>query len=135
MMPFSVRQASAHDDVMSGSLKRRCCEDALVKGVKQMRLSRVCSGQLRLKQDLAELASAAAAWHVEQDADAPLQCVVRRGTLAFRIQVPRFYPHTAPVVSDARGRHVSLRVLDNWLSVFTIADVLAEIVQNHAPNQ
>jgi len=115
-------------------------DETIVKGLKKIKITRTSAGQLRLRQDMGEL-PAPQNWVLRIDDENPLLChcnfVDAQNNLfiRFHILVARFYPHTAPVITDAAGSLVKLDIVDHWRAVFTLFDILKELTSRILAHQ
>ena len=101
----------------------------LSMGIKRIKLAIGSSGQLRLKRDMEDVLGVTP-WIVEIDENDSLAVLITVGsTLLFRLQFGRFYPNTPPVVTDGAGHLVRLSILEEWRPVFTLSNVLENLVQ------
>jgi hypothetical protein len=100
--------------------------------LKKVRISKQVPGQLRLQQDVAECMNRARELSLEVirvDAKNPLSATVKLiNNRELYISVGRFYPHQPPTITSLPdGHRIRLPILDNWMPVNTLANVLSQI--------
>ena len=106
-------------------------EKTLEASMKKVRISHQVPGQLRLAQDLNEYALQARekGLIMKVDPKSPLTMTVQFSThQAYCVVVDKHYPHKPPVVRSFHdGSIIYLPILQNWLPVHTIGDVLIQL--------
>ena len=107
----------------------------LEHSMKKVRISRQYPGQIRLHQDVNDCQRRLAALSVAQlrlDPRNPFQVsvILMGGREQYVITAGRYYPHHPPEVVRARdGERLQLPLLQNWLPVYTLGDILAQLVR------
>lgn len=108
-------------------------ECSLEFSLKKVRISKQVPGQLRLQQDVNECNFRGRLQGLDllkMDAKHPLTALVRLSNgKEFSVVVGRFYPHQAPeIFSHPHGERLTLPVLKSWLPVYTLHDVLVQMI-------
>jgi hypothetical protein len=107
-------------------------ENELEFSLKKVRISKQVPGQIRLQQDVADCMNRAQELDLEVikiDARNPLTASLKlTQNRNFMILVGRYYPHHPPsITSLPDGNRIRLPILDNWLPVHTIYQVIAQL--------
>lgn len=110
-------------------------EDDLETSMKKVRISKQSPGQLRLQQDVAECIAKSGIPGIEFlriDGKHPLHAHLRFANgKEYIILAGRFYPHQPPiVVCVPREIRLQLPILEKWLPVYTLSDLIIDILHN-----
>jgi len=109
-------------------------DGSLECSLKKVKISKQFPGQLRLQQDINDCTDRAVDIGLQKckiDKKNPLQVTIHLRTSVLLITVGRFYPHHAPQVDLLpNGERIRLPILENWLPVHTLLDVLYQLVHN-----
>jgi hypothetical protein len=103
--------------------------------LKKVRISKQVPGQLRLQQDIAECMprlTQIGVSSIRSESRSPLQArVILCSGEQFDIIAGRFYPHQCPAVLRANdGSRIALPILQQWLPVYTLGDILIQLVRH-----
>jgi len=99
--------------------------------LKKVRISKQFSGAIRLQQDVSECSNRSRELGIEYikvDPKNPLHLMLRLSmNREYSVTIGKFYPHQAPVVEMQTGARIWLPVLENWVPIHTLADIIQQL--------